>query len=68
MNGYLFGNPGLLFSQILAVVVIAAYSFFGSYLLLKFINIFSPLRVSPEDEEKGLDLAEHGEEAYSQQD
>ncbi len=68
VNGFLFGNPGLLFSQILAVVVIAAYSFFGSYLLLKFINIFSPLRVSPEDEEKGLDLAEHGEEAYSQQD
>jgi Amt family ammonium transporter len=68
VNGFLFGNSGLLFSQIIAVVVIAAYSFFGSYLLLKFINIFSPLRVSPEDEEKGLDLAEHGEEAYSQQD
>jgi Amt family ammonium transporter len=67
-NGFLFGNPGLLYSQIIAVLVIAAYSFLGSYLLLKFINIFSPLRVSPEDEEKGLDLAEHGEEAYAQQD
>jgi Amt family ammonium transporter len=68
VNGLLFGNPGLLFSQILAVVVIAAYSFFGSFMLLKAINIFSPLRVTPENEEKGLDLAEHGEEAYSQQD
>jgi Amt family ammonium transporter len=68
VNGLLFGNPGLLFSQILAVVVIAAYSFFGSFVLLKAINIFSPLRVTPENEEKGLDLAEHGEEAYSQQD
>jgi Amt family ammonium transporter len=68
VNGFLFGNTHLLIAQIIAVVVIAAYSFFGSYLLLKFINIFSPLRVSPEDEEKGLDLAEHGEEAYSQQD
>ncbi len=68
VNGLLFGNTHLLTAQVIAVVVIAAYSFFGSYLLLKFINIFSPLRVSLEDEEKGLDLAEHGEEAYSQQD
>ena len=68
VNGLLFGNTHLLTAQVFAVVVIAAYSFFGSYLLLKFINLFSPLRVSPEDEEKGLDLAEHGEEAYSQQD
>jgi Amt family ammonium transporter len=66
-NGLLFGNPGLLLSQTIAVVVIALYSFFGSYILLKVINVFSPLRVSPENEEKGLDLAEHGEEAYSQQ-
>jgi Amt family ammonium transporter len=66
-NGLLFGNPGLLLSQTIAVVVIALFSFFGSYILLKVINVFSPLRVSPEEEEKGLDLAEHGEEAYSQQ-
>jgi Amt family ammonium transporter len=64
VNGALFGNTSLLLSQIIAVVVISVYSFFGSYLLLKFINLFSPLRVSTEDEEKGLDLAEHGEEAY----
>jgi Amt family ammonium transporter len=67
-NGLLYGNPGLIVSQVLAVLVIAVYSFVGSYLLLKAINVFSPLRVSPEDEEKGLDLAEYGEEAYSQQD
>ena len=67
-NGLLYGNPGLLVSQGLAVLVIAVYSFVGSYVLLKVINVFSPLRVSPEDEEKGLDLTEHGEEAYSQQD
>jgi Amt family ammonium transporter len=67
-NGLLYGNPGPIVSQVLAVLVIAVYSFVGSYLLLKAINVFSPLRVSPEDEEKGLDLAEHGEEAYSQQD
>jgi Amt family ammonium transporter len=59
-----YGNSGLLITQILSVVIVAAYSFFGSYLLLKIINIFSPLRVSSEEEDKGLDLRQHGEEAY----
>jgi len=40
------------------------FAFFGSYLLLRVVNIFSPLRVSEEAEDAGLDLAEHGEEAY----
>jgi ammonia channel protein AmtB len=38
--------------------------FFGPYAQLKLINIFSPLRVSPEEEDKALDLSQHGEEAY----
>jgi ammonia channel protein AmtB len=29
--------------------------------LLKLINLFSPLRVSPTEEEKGLDESQHGE-------
>jgi Amt family ammonium transporter len=64
VNGLFYGNSGLLFAQVLSVVIVAAYSFFGSYLLLKVINVFSPLRVSPEEEDKGLDLSQHGEEAY----
>ena len=40
------------------------FSFVGSYVLLKVVNKFSPLRVSPEEEDAGLDLSEHGEEAY----
>ena len=60
----LFGNAGQLFAQLLAVAVVALFAFFGSYLLLKLVNVFSPLRVSPEAEDAGLDLSEHGEEAY----
>lgn len=67
VNGLLYGNSGLVASQVIAVLVVAAYSFVGSFLLLKLINVFSPLRVSPEEEEQGLDLAEYGEEAYVQQ-
>ena len=64
VNGALFGNSSLLIAQVLSVLVVAGYSFFGSLLLLKIINIFSPLRVSSEEEETGLDLSQHGEEAY----
>jgi len=64
INGALFGNPGQLVAQLIAVGVVVPFAFFGSYLLLKVVNIFSPLRVSEEAEDAGLDLAEHGEEAY----
>jgi Amt family ammonium transporter len=63
-SGLLFGNAGQLVAQLLAVAVVAPFSFFGSYLLLRAINVFSPLRVSPEAEDAGLDMSEHGEEAY----
>ena len=64
VNGLFYGNSGQLIAQIIAVLVAAAYAFFGSYMLLKLINMFTPLRVSPEEEDKGLDLSQHGEEAY----
>ncbi len=64
VNGLFYGNFGQLISQIIAVIAVAAYAFFGSYVLLRLINIFSPLRVSPEEEDKGLDISQHGEEAY----
>jgi Amt family ammonium transporter len=64
VNGLLFGNPDLMVAQVLAVAVVGTFAFFGSYLLLKVVNVFSPLRVSPQAEDAGLDLSEHGEEAY----
>jgi Amt family ammonium transporter len=64
VDGLLYGNSSLIIAQVLSVLFVAAFSFFGSFLLLKIINFFSPLRVSPEEEDKGLDLSQHGEEAY----
>jgi Amt family ammonium transporter len=65
VNGLLYGNISQLGSQLLAVAVVAPFAFFGSYALLKVINVFSPLRVSPEEEDTGLDMSQHGEEAYN---
>jgi ammonium transporter, Amt family len=64
VNGLIFGNPMQFVHQLEAVAVVVPFAFFGSYALLKVVNIFSPLRVSEKAEDAGLDLSEHGEEAY----
>ncbi len=65
VNGLFYGNPYQLGVQLLAVGVVAAFSFVGSYVLLKVVNVFSPLRVTSEEEDAGLDISQHGEEAYN---
>lgn len=65
-NGALFGNPYQLALEAFGIVVVAAFAFFGSYALFKVINLITPVRVTAEEEEKGLDESQHGEEAYSQ--
>ena len=44
-----------------ALVFVAAFTFFGSWLLYKVTDLIIPLRVSSEQEEIGLDLSQHGE-------
>jgi Amt family ammonium transporter len=64
VQGLFYGNPAQLGIQVFAVLVVAAFAFGGSYLLLRLVDVFSPLRVSPKEEDEGLDLSQHGEEAY----
>jgi Amt family ammonium transporter len=52
--------------QLLGVLVVAVFSAAVTALLLYAIRAVIPLRVSPEDEEAGLDSATHGETAYHQ--
>ncbi|MGP8072392.1 MAG: ammonium transporter [Thermoplasmata archaeon] len=63
-NGLFFGNPHQALVQLFAVGVVATFAFAGSYLLLRVIDKFSPLRVGPAEEDAGLDVSEFGEEAY----
>jgi Amt family ammonium transporter len=64
-DGLLFGNPGQLFVQAVAVGVAILYSALGTFLLLKLVGLFTPLRATPKEEGAGLDVAQHGEEAYA---
>jgi len=63
-NGLVYGNPNFALLQLFAVAVVAAYAFFGTYVILHIINFFSPLRTSAEEERAGLDEVHFGEEAY----
>jgi len=63
-NGLFYGNPHQALVQLFAVGVVATFAFVGSYVLLRVINVFSPLRVGPAEEDAGLDVSEFGEEAY----
>ncbi len=64
-NGLFYGNPKLFLLQLLTVVVVLAYSFGVSFVLLKVLDKVMGLRVSREDELMGLDLSEHGEAGYN---
>jgi Amt family ammonium transporter len=58
------GNWGLLWAQLAAIGVTILISGLGSYLLLVLVRILVGLRVTGEDEVRGLDVTDHGEEGY----
>jgi Amt family ammonium transporter len=63
-DGALYGNPGQLGIQATAVAAAAIFSFVVSFALVKVVGLVIPLRPSAEDEVTGLDISQHGEEAY----
>jgi Amt family ammonium transporter len=63
-DGLLFGNPRQLLIQAIAVLAAIVYSGLGSFVLLKLVGLVFPLRAETDDESVGLDITQHGEEAY----
>jgi Amt family ammonium transporter len=63
-DGLLFGNPAQLGVQATAVAAAIVYSGVMSFILLKVIDLVLPLRADAPDETLGLDMSQHGEEAY----
>lgn len=51
--------------QVWGVVATGAYAAFVSYILLKLIGIFAPVRAGADVEQQGLDLSQHGERGYN---
>jgi len=64
-DGALFGNPKQLAIQAAAVVATIIYSTVGTFVIIKVIGFAFKLRASTKEEGIGLDVTQHGEEAYS---
>jgi Amt family ammonium transporter len=64
-DGGFYGNWNLLGWQALAALAAPAWAFAGTFLLLRSIRVVSPLRVTEREEALGLDVTQHGEEAYT---
>lgn len=64
-NGLLFGNPEQLLIQGIGVGIAALMGFGGTFVIMKILDILLGVRVSQEVEEVGLDIGEHAERAYS---
>lgn len=67
-NGLLYGNANQLLIQGVGVGIAAALGFGGTYAIMKVIDVLIGVRVDPKVEEVGLDISEHAERAYSDED
>ena len=64
VDGLVAGNPAFFGKQVVAALFVAAYAFGMTWLILKILDRFQPVRVSDEVELQGLDKELHGEDAY----
>jgi len=63
--GGLDGHWGQLGNQLVGVLVAWAFALVGTIVLLKIVDLLVGLRVPEEHEVEGLDITQHGEEAYN---
>ncbi len=60
-NGLIFGETKLFTVHLLTTVGVIIFVAAGSFAILKITDLLTPLRVTAEEEEQGLDLSQHGE-------
>ena len=63
-DGLVFGNVHLFIAQVLSIIITAAVAVVGTLICIGIIRIFTPLRVDQKEEALGLDISQHGENAY----
>jgi Amt family ammonium transporter len=64
-NGLIGGNPGQVLTQIYSVLAVLAYSGGATFVILKVLGLAMSLRAEGRVEGVGLDVNDHGEEAYT---
>jgi len=63
-DGLLYGGTAFFIKQVLVVAIASVYAFIFTYIMLMFINVITPVKVTDEDQLIGLDISLHGESAY----
>lgn len=64
-NGLIAGHPAQVLTQLASVLIVLAYSGVATFVILKALALVMPLRIDGRDEKLGLDVSDHGEEAYT---
>jgi ammonium transporter, Amt family len=64
-SGLFEGNAHQLFNQFVGVVIAWVMAIVGTLIILKIVDVVIGLRVPEDDEVRGLDITQHGEEGYS---
>ncbi|MFY4776093.1 ammonium transporter [Metabacillus sp. RGM 3146] len=63
-NGLFYGDPSLLWKQLVAIAATYLFVAVATYVIIKVIDVFVPVRASEEEESLGLDITMHGERGY----
>ena len=64
-NGLVYGHAHQLAWQAIAAAVGPAYAFGATFLIMRGLGLLMPLRVRRQAEALGMDVAQHGEQAYT---
>lgn len=64
-DGLFFGYPGQLGIQFVAVVATIVFAFVMTLIILKVVDWVAGIRVSDDEEERGMDISLHDEKGYS---
>ena len=64
-DGLFFGHPGQLGIQFLSVAATIVFAFVMTTIILKFVDWVAGIRVSDDEEERGMDISLHDEKGYS---
>jgi Amt family ammonium transporter len=64
-DGLLYGHPRQLLWQFIPVLVAPTYAFLATFAILKGLGLVMPLRATERDQALGMDIVQHGEEAYT---
>ena len=59
--GLVYGETRTIMMHLLAILIVASYTLIISFGLFKLVNFITPIRVREDQEERGLDASQHGE-------